>query len=498
MSLTSKEFVDEYQNVHFKRKVLGKGGQGVVFRTSDPDVAIKLVIDSEGNAITEEASLDFYKQRLKRLSLLPLPNRINLSVPIALLKNQAGYVMQLLNEMVPFSVFFSDAKSTSGISSSDIPAWLSGLDLNEAKILVHYQKTGGLRRRLLALYKCASVLARIHGLSLVYGDVSPNNAFISEELLFSSIWLIDADNLRFDVETGGGSVYTPKYGAPEVVQGKDCSRPSTDCHAFAILSFYMLSLIHPFIGKKVDGTGDTDWADSVNGCEDSEEMAYSGRLPWVDDQSDDSNSSESGLPRSLILTNQLKELYEMTFSIGRTNPHKRPVIYHWPEALARAADLTIHCPSCGMDYYHDYLDQETNQCCCPYCNTHRPPHFVFDAYQWRGANVQLGPLQWRFVREIESNVVTIPKRLIDEFVMEDSDSEVLRISVSDRSILITRSELCANDDIYVAADNDAQCRFKRVISKLQLQRDHRDISFWIHSDGYIPRLIHCSIVGGCE
>lgn len=44
---------------------------------------------------------------------------------------------------------------------------------------------------------------------------------------------------------------TPRYGAPEIVQGVDRSRPRTNCWAFAVMAFETLSLVHPFIGKKV-------------------------------------------------------------------------------------------------------------------------------------------------------------------------------------------------------------------------------------------------------
>ena len=40
MSEWFNRYVDEYQNVHIQDKVLGQGGQGVVFRTRDPDLVI--------------------------------------------------------------------------------------------------------------------------------------------------------------------------------------------------------------------------------------------------------------------------------------------------------------------------------------------------------------------------------------------------------------------------------------------------------------------------
>ena len=138
MSQRYNQYVDEYQNVHILDKVLGQGGQGVVFRTKDPDLAIKLVTDESGSPLTDEDSLKRYSQRFKRVRLLPLPERLNISVPAALLQNNAGYVMQLLSEMLPFSHFWLDGKAAEKITAEDIPKWLAEIPKVEAKKIVHY------------------------------------------------------------------------------------------------------------------------------------------------------------------------------------------------------------------------------------------------------------------------------------------------------------------------------------------------------------------------
>jgi serine/threonine protein kinase len=511
MSQTFNRFIDEYQNVHFKDKVLGKGGQGVVFRTKDPDLAIKLVTDESGVPLTDKSSVEKYSLRFKRFRLLPLPERLNISVPVALLQNNAGYVMQLLSDMVPLSYFWLNGKAVEQISSRNIPEWLMPEDENEKKRilenpdnlkplkeLIHYCGTGGLRRRLIVLYKTASLLARLHGNGLVYGDISPNNIFISKDIEHSSVWLIDADNIRFEISEGGSVVYTPRYGAPELVQGKDGGRPASDCHAFAVVAFYLLSLIHPFIGKKVDGTDEGDWADNENDDEDIEEKAYAGHFPWVDDQKDDSNSSEKGLPRSLILTDKLKILFERTFSEGRKSPFLRPTIYHWPEALAQAADITILCPGCNMTYYYDFIHPETGRHSCPYCKTLRPQMLMLESYRWKGPDEVLDAPCWRFVREIiDGSKVTIPKRVFDEFTMVDSDTKEMIISVSEKDVFINRLENC-KADLYVAVDTHQKNGFQKVYSQIKINREVQNFHFWMFVAGNSPRLVLCSISEGTK
>ncbi len=496
MSQRFNEYVDEYQNVHIQDKVLGQGGQGVVFRTKDPDLAIKLVTDESGNPVTNEESVERYSKRFKRVRLLPLPESLNISVPAALLQNNAGYVMQLLSEMVPFSHFWIDGKSAEKIGPGDIPTWLSAMPENEAKKIVHYYKTGGLRRRLHTLYKCASLLARLHGNGMVYGDISPNNIFISEGIDGSSVWLIDADNIRFEITAGGSVVYTPKYGAPELVQGKDGGRPSTDCHAFAVVAFYLLSLIHPFVGKKVDGTDEGDWADEENDDEDIEDKAYAGLFPWVDDQDDDSNSSDSGLPRSLLLTEKLTALFEGTFGPGRTFSLLRPTIYHWPEALAQAADMTVTCPGCSMNYYYDFIHPETEDHNCPYCKTQRPQVLILESYRWNGPDKPINSPCWRYVREIsQESELTVPRRVFDEFEMLDSDTAEVLISWRNNGILIKKSDH-GKADLSVAADSHPQRGFRKLYSQMKIDRVTPEVQWWMFAHLNSPRLVKCMISGG--
>lgn len=58
-----------------------------------------------------------------------------------------------------------------------------------SKKIIHYYQTGGLRRRLMALYKCSALIARLHSAGLVYGDISPANAYISENQDLTEVWV---------------------------------------------------------------------------------------------------------------------------------------------------------------------------------------------------------------------------------------------------------------------------------------------------------------------
>ncbi|MDQ7073585.1 MAG: lipopolysaccharide kinase [Gammaproteobacteria bacterium] len=510
--MNQDQFIDEYHYVHRQDKELGKGGQGVVFRTKDPDLAIKLVTDEAGNPLTQNEHIRKYSERFERVKLLPIPQDINISTPVALLKEHAGYVMPLLNEMVPFSDFWLDGKVAKEIKREDIPSWLlpkgnSDEEIsqeNEDKLkplkeIVHYHNTGGLRRRLHVLYKCASLLARLHGTGLVYGDISPNNIFISNDSSHSSVWLIDADNIRFEISSNSGIVYTPKYGAPELVQEKDGARPISDCHAFAVVAFYLLALIHPFIGQKVDGSDEDDWADEENDGEGAEDRAYAGIFPWVDDEEDDSNASMSGLPRVLLLTPKLQQLFQQTLGAGRGQPWLRPSIYHWPEALAQATDLTVQCPNCSMSYYHNYKDAEIEVFQCPYCNTPRPAMIKIESYPWQGdQGIPKEPI-WSYTHEVHDNsLITLPNRVLTEFSMVDSDKAELTIKIAKDHILLKKVDN-SSLNISIAVNDSNSGDFKDLYSQSKLIiKPAKELNFWLFINTKVPRLVSLKIERGIK
>lgn len=390
---------DQYGNQHQLSSELARGGQGVVYRTTDADLAVKQPLAANGE-VDRASNL---QEQFQRVRCLPLPPRISISLPLATLRDEPGYVMPLLREMEPFGAFDLNGAVKDELGSEVIPEWLAGIkDKNTALTLLHYAKSGSTKRRLLALAKSAAILARLHAAGLVYGDISPNNCFMGDGS--QEVWLIDADNLRFEYARGGNSVYTPRYGAPEIVQGVDQSRPRTDCWAFAVMAFETLSLVHPFIGRKVldpdDDEGGWNTEPAAEGApSDVEEQAYAGYLAYVDDQDDDSNRALSGLPRPLVLTSRLARLFQETFGAGRTRPWRRPSMAFWALELTRAHDLSVACPGCAMSYLKDHTT-------CPYCDAPRPTAAI------------AATDRWHMVIQPRDTEVNLPHRLFHPFSLE--------------------------------------------------------------------------------
>lgn len=344
-----KYVVDENGQKHQLTEKLGQGGQGAVWKTSDPNIIVKMKIDSvTGEPIVDDAEYEKYKAGLDEVRTLDLPKGIHVAkVASVLQKPYCGYTMRMLSNM------------------KSVKYWIRSF--GEATVPpAFFRDTGGLRYRLRFLSKAAGIFAKLNYHSVVYADLSPDNLFVSVDNQAGQVWLIDADNMRyfFDVNR---QIMTPGYGAPEVVEG-GMNTLESDEYTFAVLAHEILTLNSPFNGKMLSETGDgwddeDAWDVSSESNEKSENAEY---VPWIYDPYDTRNAVEPGMGFSpdLVMTDKMKELFYRNFSEeGQKNPASRPSIREWFEELRRAESLVITCEHCGNTYYMKSSEKEA----CPFC-----------------------------------------------------------------------------------------------------------------------------------
>lgn len=481
-------FTDTLGNEHTTAKVLGQGGQGVVMRTADPDLALKIVPDSTGDAPDcSPETMERMNRVFGAVLRLPIPADCHITLPLVQLCNAPGYVMHLMNELSPMSNLWPAGSQ----SDQEFPEWLSAVAKDSARAandLLHYSRTGSLRRRLSVCASCAAELARLHSRGLVYGDISVNNIFLGDDLEYPAVWLIDADNIRYERESGGQIVYTPSYGAPELVQGKAGCSTVTDDYAFAVTAFRTLTLTHPFLGAAAE-SGEADWADTddAGNSEDGEQKAYSGKLPWIDDPDDDSNALEGfALPRDLVCTPELQALFERTFCAGRTNPAARPLIWHWAETLARAADRTLACPECGMSHYVDFGEE------CPYCGTASLARISMCSHRWCGAGVPMQPV-WQFEHELPvGQAIRIPSRIFEPFDAVSTGVQPLMTMQKDASGILLSTTGHMRHEMKIALDGNGEAGFEPLPHNLRVTDDCK--CFWLLYCSDTPYAVKVNVI----
>jgi DNA-binding helix-hairpin-helix protein with protein kinase domain len=318
-----QQVIDETGAIHRLSQRIGAGGQGEVWLVEGGRRIVKL--------LSRRSDPEAMRRQFAFVRRLDLGN-LHVARPIAVLRPpHIGYVAEFLGDMV----------SIKGLMEA--PA--SGL-------LQWHIETGGLRRRLRLLAHAGEALAGLHGSGVVYADVSHNNVFVSEPVEALEAWLIDLDNLSHESDPAR-NIYTPGYGAPEIVAGTHGCTSLSDAWAFAVLVWHALTLTHPFIGDMVN-----------DGEPELEEEAYAARLPWVGHADDDSNACSTGLPPELVMAGRLFELARRTFEEGIGQRTARPGVSEWVARLHAAADQTVRCGECGGTCF-------VTEASCPWCDEPR-------------------------------------------------------------------------------------------------------------------------------
>ena len=264
-----------------------------------------------------------------------LDEDIHLCKPEVMLeKPYCGYVMMLLNGLEPINNLIYNPNS-------------DNISMNQ-----FYIETGGLKKRLEVLIELARTIARLHSKGIVYCDISPNNVFYAKGNNFSNVWLIDCDNLKFSNELKKG-IYTPGYGAPEIVNQISDNTIFSDCYSFAVLAFRVLTAKNPFEISYNESSSSGGWDASTK----SKKDAY---LESIGDWIVESDPSIKDKYLKHLMSKDLFELFDATFnSKGRMNPNTRPSMLKWYEELKRSYVRITSC-SCGQ-YVLSFESK------CPFC-----------------------------------------------------------------------------------------------------------------------------------
>jgi eukaryotic-like serine/threonine-protein kinase len=316
-------------------RLIGKGGQAEVW-ASEGRIAVKLM---HARGPRSAARVRSRIGVVRRLNLDGVP----ISRPLDLLEQpDVGYSMELLDGMMP-------------VKRLAVPP-------ADADVFDWYAATGGQTRRLRVLAKTAGALAELHTRGLVYSDPSPDNVLVSEDGRHTEVRLVDVDFLQSE-SVVLESAATPGYAAPEVFTQRSGVTGTSDAFAFAVIAFEVLTLTHPFLGDQVHH-GEVEMLD----------RAYSGELPWIDDEDDPSNRSRYGLSRDAILLGKLSDCARSAFTTGVRQPRRRPSAGEWRTALHAAADMLLACAACGRD-----MDARLPS--CPWCWTAAPHPLVAVVYE---------------------------------------------------------------------------------------------------------------------
>ena len=312
---------------------IGEGGQGAVYKTQRPNLLVKLSCAPKDSFNPNVA----YRRYRNLRSRIDLPN--NLAMPLNEIKPIEkggkvfyGYVMELMDDMVPLSSLHCKK--------------------NE-KFELYLDRLGGIRRIYTLLRKLAEILDQIHAAGYCYGDLNPNNIFVSSDTEYSEVQLIDCDNMTIAADFKD-SITFKGFSAPEIVREHKPNTPLSDTWSFAVVAFFALRQELPFHGKLVTDAATME----ISAIEKKEDEAD---LPFIDDQNED-NAGKTSIFRDVMETEMLQSLFKRTFS-GEKGFLTRPALFEWIEALRESEMMFIKCRNCGKHYIKVGKKHE-----CPFCD----------------------------------------------------------------------------------------------------------------------------------
>ncbi len=342
-----KAVYDSQGNEYVLTGKIGEGGQGMVCSTDRPGTLVKIINTKDKSKILSAIKQIKWinKQNIKDL---------NMALPkIAISRPKHGYVMELMDGLVSLQDVLDKSFN----------------DLQDNQSTEEYLNTGSISRRSKLLLEIAKTLSELHSRGYAYGDLSPANIFVSENISHSQAWFIDCDNICFNEREGTTHLYTPGYGAPEVVRSEQNVNCLTDSWSFAVMAFELLTHQHPFKGLYVED-GEPEIV---------EKQAFEGQLPWVYDNNDDSNESVAGISLDMVSNKKMAELFRRCFDEGKNNPLVRPSLSEWRTVLQQAVDQTLECQHCRHQFFYQPEDQIHQ---CPFCDGEANPEsfIVFEQF----------------------------------------------------------------------------------------------------------------------
>ena len=418
---------------------LASGGQGVVYTTELPQTLIK------GFTNKDESVKKRWRAHIEWLIRQDLQD-LKLARPLVLLKEpRMGYAMELMEGLIPLKdLFDSFIKASDDISEED-----------PAPHIQDYLDQGGLKRRIGILCQLARTLNQLHSRGMLYGDISPDNIFVSNDVDHTETWLIDCDNISFESHSGL-AVHTPEYGAPELVRGEAMLSSLTDCWSFAVVAYQLLTHNHPLKGNLVN-----------DGEPEIEDEAFRGEHPWINDPDNFDNESFINLPIQLLENSNLPALFQQTFGLGMHSPIERPTMAQWLEALTEIDEHLYICSECGGQTLLAFEDLG-DELCCFFCEKAVSEDLViFEEFiQLSGeeesnkfADVSMSCVPTGRKVCIQPGGRKELKRLLPSFSYDKVPSDHIQLEYDDEKLVVTPVE-----PLHISRGDDNIKQFKKKVS----------------------------------
>ncbi|MDR0500106.1 MAG: serine/threonine-protein kinase [Coriobacteriales bacterium] len=198
-----------------------------------------------------------------------------------------------------------------------------------------------------AAYMLTQGYQKLHSMGFSYRDISFGNLFFNPNN--GDVLICDNDNVAANDSVC--SIYgTPRFMAPEIVNGQAKPSRNTDLFSLAVLLFYMFMLNHPLEGKLEADIKCMDVA-AMN-------QLYGKDPVFIFDPTDKRNRPVPGYQDNATIywelyPLKLREMFVKSFTIGLKQPARRVTENEWLDEFANLMTGIIPCPKCLAEVFFD-------------------------------------------------------------------------------------------------------------------------------------------------
>ncbi|MCM1506783.1 MAG: protein kinase [Ruminococcus flavefaciens] len=355
----------EYGGSATVKKILGSGGQGIVYLVdfNGIDYALKWYdVDKIKNAKA-------FRKNIENNIKDGAPSEKFLWPKYLTKENSAGtfgYIMDLRPQGYDS---FVDILNTYRLDIDELTG-------RATKVSVQF---ASLYAMVTAVINIVNAFRQLHRAGKSYQDLNDGGFFINVNT--GDILVCDCDNIAPD-GSNFGIGGKPGYMAPEVVRGVAKPNVQTDKYSLAVVLFKLLFRGDPMEGEKV--------VKDVCLTETSELKHYGQQAVFVYDPDDTSNRPVRGIHDNVIkfwriYPAYVREAFIRSFTTGIREPNKRIIENEWQKLFIRLRSEIISC-TCGRTNFtsmFEIVDESTYR--CPKCGA----EFVSLAFSSRDYRIPL-------------------------------------------------------------------------------------------------------------
>lgn len=339
----------EYGGYAIVKKILGSGGQGIVYLVdfNGVDYALKWYdIDKIKNAKA-------FRKNIENNIKDGAPSDKFLWPKYLTKENNNGtfgYIMALRPKEYDS---FVDILNTYRLDIDELTG-------RATKVSVQFSS---LYAMVTAVINIVNAFRQLHRAGKSYQDLNDGGFFINVNT--GDILVCDCDNIAPD-GSNFGIGGKPGYMAPEVVRGIAKPTVQTDKYSLAVVLFKLLFRGDPMEGEKV--------VKDVCLTETSELKHYGQQAVFVYDPDDNSNRPVRGIHDNVIkfwriYPAYVREAFIKSFTIGIREPNRRIIENEWQKLFIRLRSEIIVC-TCGRTNFtsmFENVDESTYR--CPKCGS---------------------------------------------------------------------------------------------------------------------------------